>query len=94
MPVIDINFVGPLRLFVGIRSTSIIVNNLEEARDYVELNFGPAFEKKIQAMGAQKKMSVWDTSNILLNGKNIQFLKTVKIKDGDRLDLISKVAGG
>jgi molybdopterin converting factor small subunit len=94
MPAIDINFIGPLRLFVGIRSVSIDVNNLEEARDYIEQHFGPTFEKKLQSMGAQKKMSVWETSNILLNGKNIQLLKTVKIKNGDRLDLISKVAGG
>jgi molybdopterin converting factor small subunit len=94
MPTIDINFVGPLRLFVGTRSVSIDVTNLEEARDYVERHFGPAFEKKLQSMGAQNKMSVWNTSNILLNGKNIQLLKTVKIEDGDRLDLISKVAGG
>jgi hypothetical protein len=36
-------------------------------------------------------MSIWETSNVLLNGENIQLLKAVEIKDGDRLDLISNL---
>jgi len=91
MPAIDINFVGPLRLFLGTRSVSINMNSIEETRDYVERNFGQAFEKKLQSMGSQKRMSIWDTSNILLNGKGLQQLNTIVLKDGDRIDLISKV---
>jgi molybdopterin converting factor small subunit len=45
-------------------------------------------------MGANKKQSIWDNSNILLNGTNVKTLNAVTFKDGDKLDLVPKVAGG
>lgn len=94
MPDITINFNGPLRLFLNTRSVRVNVNNIEEARDYVERNFGHAFKKKLQSMGINKNMSIGDTSNILLNGKSLQLLNTIVLKEGDRLDFLSRVAGG
>jgi molybdopterin converting factor small subunit len=60
----------------------------------VEKNFGPAFEKKIKAMKVGKKESIWDNSNILLNGTNIKLLNTINFKDGDKIDLLPRIAGG
>lgn len=60
----------------------------------METNFGPVFEKKIKSIGAGKKRSIWDNSNILLNGTNIKSLNTITLKDGDKLDLLPRVAGG
>jgi hypothetical protein len=94
MPLININFIGPLRLFVGMRSVSVNVYSLEEARVYVERNFGPVFERKLKSMGARKKMSIWDTSNVLLNGKGLKPEDIIALKDKDRIDLISRVTGG
>ena len=79
---------------LGARTVSVNVKNIGEARDYVENKFTPVFEKKIKAIGLGKKESIWDNSNILLNGTNIKTLKQVTFKDGDRLDLLPKVAGG
>ncbi len=70
------------------------VGSIDEARNFVETKFGPVLEKKIMSMGVGKKQSIWDNSNILLNGTNIKLLKKINFKDGDKLDLLPRVAGG
>lgn len=94
MPAININFIGPWRTLLGARTVTVNAENIGEARDYVENNFGPVFEKKIKSIGIGKKQSIWDNSNILLNGTNIKLLNKITFKDGDKLDLLPKVAGG
>jgi molybdopterin converting factor small subunit len=94
LPAININFIGPWRIFLGARTVTVNVNSIDEARNFVENKFGPVFEKKIKAMKVGKKQSIWDNSNILLNGTNIKLLNKVTLKDGDKLDLLPKVAGG
>jgi molybdopterin converting factor small subunit len=79
---------------LGARTVNVNVENIDEARDYVENKFGPVFEKKIKAMKVGKKESIWDNSNILLNGTNIKTLNVVILKDGDKLDMIPRIAGG
>jgi molybdopterin converting factor small subunit len=69
-------------------------NTVNEARDYIEKNFGPIFRDKLKARGTNMVQSIWENSNILLNGKNISQLDNPVLKDGDKLDVISKVAGG
>ena len=94
MPEININFIGPWRVLLGARTVTVNVENIGEARDYVENNFGSVFEKKIKAMKVGKKESIWDNSNILLNGTNIKLLNTINFKDGDKIDLLPRIAGG
>ena len=73
---------------------TINITSIDQARDYVETNFGPQFEKKLKSMGAHRKQSIWDNSNILLNGTSISKSNGVILKEGDRLEVIPKVAGG
>ena len=94
MPAININFIGSWRIFLGARTITVNVDSIDDARDYVETNFGPVFEKKTNSIGAGKKRSIWDNSNILLNGTNIKSLNKITLKDGDKLDLLPRVAGG
>jgi molybdopterin converting factor small subunit len=94
LPAININFIGPWRTLLGTRTVAVNVDSIDEARDYVETKFVPVFEKKIKSIGVGKKQSIWDNSNILLNGTNIKLLKKITFKDGDKLDLLPKVAGG
>jgi molybdopterin converting factor small subunit len=91
---VDINFIGMWRIFLGARSVAAEVDSIGEARDYIEKNYGPAFQKKLETTGVSKKQSIWDNSNVLLNGINISQLDDPVLKDGDRLDLLSKIAGG
>ncbi|MGD0021401.1 MAG: hypothetical protein ABSC54_03775 [Smithellaceae bacterium] len=94
MPAININFIGPWRTLLGARTVAVNVESIDEARDYVEAKFGPVFEKKIKSIGVGKKQSIWDNSNILFNGTNIKLLNKINFKDGDKLDLLPRVAGG
>ena len=91
---VNINFIGPWRLFLGVRTVTVEANSLDEAREYIETNFGPIFHKRLQSKGIKRKQSVWDNSNILLNGRNIKQLDKAELKDGDNLDLLPRVAGG
>jgi len=77
-----------------VRSVTVEANSIDEARDYVETNYGPVFQKKLQSRGIKKKQSIWDNSNVLLNGRNIRQLDETVLKDGDNLDLLPRVAGG
>lgn len=91
---IDINFIGLWRVLLGVRSITVEVKDIDEARDYVETNYGPILQDKLISRGITNNWSIWDNSNVLLNGKNITQAHHSIFKDGDRLDMISKVAGG
>ena len=91
---ITITFVGPWRLFLGTGQAAADLEDLEQAHEYIEDNFNPAYAKKLKSMGIKKMQSVWDNSNIFLNGQDIKKLPGAKLKDGDKLDLLPKVAGG
>jgi molybdopterin converting factor small subunit len=91
---ININFIGPLKVFLGAQTVNVDVNNIDEARNYVETHYGPTYEKKLKSMGVKAKQSIWDNSVFLLNGKNIRQLDRPVLKDGDKLDLMLLVAGG
>jgi molybdopterin converting factor small subunit len=91
---VQINFIGPWRLFLGTSGASAELDNIDVAHEYIEANFNPAYEKKLKSMGIKKMQSVWDNSNIFLNGTDIRKLPDAKFKDGDKLDLLPKVAGG
>lgn len=94
MAKIHINFIGAWRLFLGVGTIRLDVIRLNEARDYIETTYCPVFEKKLQSMGVNKKESVWENSNVLLNGKRIEFPDRTIFKDEDRLDLLPLIAGG
>ena len=94
MPEIKINFIGAWRSLLGTRTVVVNVENIGEARDYVENNFGPVLEKKIKTLKVGKKKSIWNNSNILLNGTNIKLLNTINFKDGDKIDLLPRIGGG
>ncbi|MBN1665289.1 MAG: MoaD/ThiS family protein [Deltaproteobacteria bacterium] len=55
---------------------------------------GGAYAKKFKPKESRNEAAIWDESHVLLNGINIRGLDHVALKDGDRLDLISRIAGG
>jgi molybdopterin converting factor small subunit len=91
---IHISFFGPWQFFLDVRTIQADIKDINEARDYIETNYRPIFEKKIRSMGVNKKESVWENSSVLLNGKKISSSDTTLFKDEDRLDLLPLVAGG
>jgi len=77
-----------------VRAVTVEVNSIDEARDYVETNYGPVYQKKLKSRGIKKKQSVWDNSNVLFNVMNIRQLDEPFLKDGDNLYLLPLVGGG
>jgi molybdopterin converting factor small subunit len=94
MAKININFIGPWRLFLGVRTAAAEVNSIDEARAYIETRYEPVYQEKLKSRGRKRMQSIWDSSNILLNGRNIKQLDEPVLKDGDNLDLLLIVAGG
>ena len=93
MAKVTINFIGPWRLFLDVRTVTIEANNIKEARDY-ERTYGPAYAKKLKSRGIHEKQSVWENSHVLLNRRDIRQLDGLVLKDGDNLDLLPPMAGG
>jgi len=91
---VHIQFVGAWRLFLGTKEISIDASDIHAVRDYIETHYRPVFARKLQSMGVKKKESVWENSNILINGKTVSDFPQMVFKDGDRVDLIPLIAGG
>ncbi len=94
MAKIHINFIGAWRLALGVRAITADVGTIDEAKAYIETQYGSVYQEKFRSRGVNKKHSIWESSNILLNGRNIKQLDEPVLKDGDSLDLLLVVAGG
>ncbi|MCJ7546507.1 MAG: hypothetical protein MUP30_06735, partial [Deltaproteobacteria bacterium] len=71
---VHINFIGAWRLVLGVRAVTADVNTIDEAKAYIETQYGPVYQKKFRSRGVNKKQSIWESSNILLNGRSIKQL--------------------
>ena len=65
-----------------------------EALFYIQDHFDPVFQEKFRSKGIKGDSSIWENSNILLNGKNIKKLNKLVLHDGDKIELLPKIAGG
>jgi molybdopterin converting factor small subunit len=91
---VTVNFLGPLRLFLGEPSTTIEAGRVTEVREVIEKKYGPIFQKKLRSLGVKKGQSLWDNSLFLLNGRSLKKEDDAALKDGDKFDLGLAVAGG
>jgi molybdopterin converting factor small subunit len=91
---VTVNFLGPLRLFLGEHSVIIEVDTVAEARKYIEDQYAQAFQKKLRSLGVKKEVNLWDNSLFLLNGRSLHQEDDPVLKDQDRIDLGLAVAGG
>jgi molybdopterin converting factor small subunit len=91
---VNIKFVGLWRLFLGAQAVKVEANSIGEVRNYVETNYDPLYQHKLRSRGVKRMQSVWESSNILLNGRNIRQLDEPILEDGDTIDLIPMVGGG
>ncbi|MEW6187016.1 MAG: MoaD/ThiS family protein [Thermodesulfobacteriota bacterium] len=94
MAEVMVNFLGPLRLFLGEPSVIIEVDTVNQARKYIEKHYGPVFRKKLHSLGVKKEQSLWDHSLLLLNGRSLKKEDDPVLNDRDRLDLGLAIAGG
>lgn len=94
MALVTINFVGPWRLFLGVGTITVDAGSIDDVRNCIETRYQPVYAERLQAKGIHKKPSVWDQSNILLNGKNIRLNAAPRLNDGDTISLLPQMAGG
>jgi len=91
---VNVNFIGLWRHFLGVRSIMVDVATVDEAKEYVELNYGPIYWNWLRSRGIHHMQSVWENSNVLLNGRRLTESVRQALDDGDTLDLVPRVAGG
>ena len=94
MPLINIRFIGPWRLYLGIENLSVEATTVEDALKQIELTYGPAYHEKLRKRGITQQRKIGDDSNILLNRTNIRQLTSHVLKAGDTIDIIPRFAGG
>ena len=94
MASVNIKFVGLWRIFLGVHAVTVEAKSIGEIRNYDETNYGPLYQHKLRSRGVKRMQSVWESSNILLNGRNIRQLNEPILEDCDTIDLIPMVAGG
>lgn len=76
------------------KAIELEADSINEVRDQIENLFGPVLQEKLKAKGIRGRNSIWENSNILLNGKNIKKLNKPVLNDGDKIELLPKIAGG
>jgi len=91
---VHINFIGLWRVILGTRSVTVEANTVDEAKDHVEVNYGPFYWKWLLHRGRHDRLSVWESSHILLNGRGLTGSAGQTLEDDDNLDLVPRVAGG
>ena len=69
-------------------------NNINEVKAYIEGHFDPVFQEIFKSKGIKGDSSIWENSNILLNGKNIKKLNNPVLHNGDKIELLPRIAGG
>jgi len=94
MATVNVRFVGPWRMYLGIERFTLEARTLEDALEQIETRYGPKYHERLLKSGITEKRKISDSSNILLNRINIRQLADHNIKDGDSLDIIPRFVGG
>jgi molybdopterin converting factor small subunit len=94
MALINIRFVGPWRMYLGIERFTLKAATVEDALEQVEVEYGPKYHQRLIKGGLKVKRRISDDSNILLNRIHIRQLSDHTLKDGDSLDIIPRFVGG
>lgn len=94
MAEVNIRFVGPWRLYLGVERVTLQAATVEEAIEQVEAAYGHGYHKRLLKSGITEKRKIADESNILLNRVHIRQLTDHSLKDGDSLSIIPRFVGG
>ena len=94
MAAVNIRFVGPWRLYLGVERFTLQADTVEDALDQVEAAYGPRYHERLLKGGIVEKRRIAGDSNVLLNRVHIRQLADHSLKDGDNLDIIPRFVGG
>jgi len=94
MAAVNIRFVGPWRLYLGVERFTLQADTVEDALDQVEAAYGPRYHERLLKGGIAEKRRIAGDSNVLVNRVHIRQLADHSLKDGDNLDIIPRFVGG
>ena len=94
MATVNVRFVGPWRMYLGVEYTTLNAGTVDDAIEQIEAAFGYKFHERLMRSGISEKRRICDDSNILLNRVNIRQITDRSLKDDDKLDIIPRFAGG
>ena len=94
MATVNIRFVGPWRLYLGVERVTLQAATVEDAMEQVEAAYGHGYHARLLKSGITEKRKIADESNILLNRVHIRQLTDHSLKDGDSLSIIPRFVGG
>ncbi len=94
MASVNVRFVGPWRMYLGVEHITLIAGTVDDALEQVEAAYGHKFHERLMKSGISEKRRICDDSNILLNRVHIRQITDRSLKDGDKLDIIPRFVGG
>jgi len=94
MATVNMRFVGPWRLYMGVERFTLQAETVEDALEQVEANYGHKYHERLLKGGITDKRKIGGDSNILVNRVHIRQLSDHSLKDGDSIDIIPRFVGG
>jgi molybdopterin converting factor small subunit len=91
---VNLRFVGPWRMYMGIERFTLQACTFEDVIDQVEATYGPKYHERLLRSGITEKRKISDDSNILVNRVHIRQLADHSLKDGDNIEIIPRFVGG
>jgi molybdopterin converting factor small subunit len=94
MPSVNVRFIGPWRLYLGIEHLSLEATTIQDVIEQIDLTYNPKYHETLRKKGITRQRRISDDSNIFLNRTNIRQLADYILKEGDNIDIIPRFAGG
>jgi molybdopterin converting factor small subunit len=94
MALVNVRFVGPWRMYLGIEYFTLQAGTVDAAIEQVEAGYGYKYHQRLMKSGITEKRRICDDSNILLNRVHIRQITDHSLKDGDKIDIIPRFVGG
>jgi molybdopterin converting factor small subunit len=91
---VNVRFVGPWRLYLGVERCTMQAATVEDFIQRMEATYGHKYHERLVKGGVKEMRSISGDSNILVNRVNIRQLADHSLKDGDNIDVIARFVGG
>lgn len=91
---VNLRFIGPWRMYLGVERFTLKAGTVEDAIGQVEATYGPRYHERLLKAGITEKRKISGDSNILVNRVHIRQLADHSLKDGDSIDIIPRFVGG
>ena len=94
MASITVRFYSLWRSYLGIDSSTLQADDIQDALNQLETRFGPRLREKLETAGVHLDGKIQNYSLILLNGISLRNIKSTALKEGDVLHIFPPAIGG